>query len=205
MIGVDFQLLPSWMFTSVDPINLTWSIPDQDEISAVHNWLSLLNEIEKQREVDLQRHKDIFAASVFEMPRDFQLRDIWRIGSYVVFACTLDACLRDLFRRLVEIHLKVIGNPSRTSAPAPIEAIRLWRNKVFGHSAWHEREKQRKGKPIENSTTLTTSLTMLSIRGMTPRGVRLGAATYGLEGEQPSHPFEAIDFDELMKRPSGIT
>jgi hypothetical protein len=175
-------------------------VPDGDHrlchipsnLRVINSAVRVLNEIEKSWNMDIEQGMLRFGAGDPKDPNpvdSFSVREVWRIGSYIVFACTLELVLlkdfRDLLARLksLSVHeyhtIKDCTDQQLTARRAETADVFEIRNKVFGHTSF--------GSPQQDSRSLQlTSLEYLTGNGVFwgPDGLTLGALTIGVEGQE---------------------
>jgi len=146
------------------------------------------------------------------LPR-FKAREVWRIGSYVMFWCSLEdvveheyQALLSLLERLapdIRARLQVESSADLESRSDEVEPIREYRNKVFAHTAYAKPLK------VDDSSTQLTSLVhftgsdyLLSKRGLTLGGTTVIPDEYGLAPHFLSGPqrFKEISVSILVER-----
>jgi hypothetical protein len=175
--------------------------------------IGLLNEIELNYGDDFEKHKNILAAGVCPLEREkggierFIQREIWRIGSYILFLCDLNKILderyqvmKNLVKQLTRHKLK----DSKDQRPLRREEMRkykIYRGKIFAHTAFGSPEYYIDNKKHEESlSTRYTSLSYLSgcDIGLCDQGIVLGSSSLIVGGE-PSAEFPTIKFISLTQ------
>jgi len=131
--------------------------------------------------------------------RRYQRREIWRIGSFIVFALNLELTLKrryeDLsnFARDLQPDVDALSDNLVQRREAEIRRYRYYRNKIFAHTAF--------GKPRDedNLSMKATSLAYLDtiMGGITPDGLRIGGMSVVVGGQDPPK-FEAFTFPEMV-------
>lgn len=198
--------LPEYSFHPLPFLRITTdqgsqTFPDISVVNALHHIdsaKSLLDEICLDYESDIKENRPLLEAwpSVKIRPfESFLRREIWRTGSYILFALNLKGVLDQLYKRVTNLvkEVKPGGVIPDTETllskrKEEIEIYRNWRNKVFAHTAFgdpiiEERAKRwGKGKEPDSLTMQYTSLAYLSgllHSSVTPEGVVFGSGAIG--------------------------
>ena len=162
----------------------------------------LLDEICYSYQDDLteNRHhlQSIRPPSIDEFRR-YERREIWRIGSFIVFALNLDLTLKRRYKELLSFVRKLQPDVDALSdnlvqrQEGEIERYKYYRNKVFAHTAFGM------PKAEDNLSMQATSLSYLetTLSGITPDGIRIGGMSV-VVGEQDPPKFEAFTFPEMV-------
>jgi len=128
----------------------------------------------------------------------FTRREIWRIGSFVVFALNLGRTLERRYKELLDFAIKLqsdggtLSDASIQTRRDEVKRYKYYRDKVFAHTAF--------GMPYRNDnlSMQATSLAYLdaSIAGITPNGISMGGVSK-IVGEQDPPEFENLTFLEM--------
>jgi hypothetical protein len=127
----------------------------------------------------------------------FQRREIWRIGSFILFALNLELTLRrrygDLLDFVGKLDPAVKGSVKRLleARQSEIEDYKHYRDKVFAHTAY--------GQPRQDNPSMqATSLSYLEAigGGITPQGIRVGAMSVVVGKHDPPR-FKSFTFPEM--------
>lgn len=121
-------------------------------VSEIDDGVDVLNEIERSHVSDLNENPDLLPAAGAWPPADldrfrsYKAREVWRIGSYIVFACTLDGVIRRTYEHLVSMlqffseaafrDLESRHRGARDARREGLRDVRRLRNKVFAHTSF---------------------------------------------------------------------
>ena len=175
-------------------------------IPAGLGWLDavimLLDEICYNHQDDLAENRHLLQSfpppDIDELHR-YQRREIWRIGSFIVFALNLELTLERRYNELLNFVMKLQPNVDALSdnqvhrREVEIRRYKYYRHKIFAHTAFGM------PKPEDNLSMQATSLSYLDtmMGGITPDGIRIGGASV-VVGEQGPPKFEAFTFPEMV-------
>lgn len=209
--------------TSVTPACI---IPN--EIDAV---LDLLCEIDQAHQQDLEANADwlpdrwMTSTETIHGLRQagsrlsrFKAREVWRIGSYIMFWCSLEDIVEHEYRALLDL-LEWMAPQARAALEAEssiavasrckeVEPVREYRNKIFAHTAYAKpliREK----RVLDSSVTQLTSLVyftgsdyLISKAGLALGGTTVVPDAYGIAPHFHSGPqrFAAVILGELTEK-----
>ena len=128
-------------------------VPNSYVLWTIDKILELLEEIVKAQQMDLNSNKDLLQNVPQLTPQEymcfevFKLRGLWRIGSFIIFALNLEGILIQEYKKLMTIHSH-LGFQSEIyhknllhQRKAEIEKYRLYRNKIFAHTAFGSLQK----------------------------------------------------------------
>lgn len=177
-----------------------------DHLLEIDAATDVLDEIEASYLEDLEKHRSLLADFPPDMFREdfkrYRTREMWRIGSYVVFACTLEGIIRRLYLHVTSVLERV--DPTSAQAvelrdaiwlkerDAEIAPFNLLRNKVFAHTSF--------GDPRKDSHPLQiTSLWQFAGAsvGMGPNGLSFGGISVNIGGKAPERDFPRMEMASL--------
>lgn len=177
-----------------------WLIPSG--LAEFDTNISLLNEIYHHYQDDFikNRHllKNFPPPNVNEFNK-YKLREIWRIGSFIVFALNIELILMKNYKELIRLMEEfesalVIQHDERIlKRQQEIKKYKYYRNKIFAHPVY--------GCPkIEDNLSMQyTSLDYFNATmvGITQDGIRIGGTSRTVEGQKPPK-FEIFTFSEMV-------
>lgn len=164
--------------------------------------IMLLDEICYNYQDDLAENRHLlqsFPPSSIDEFHRYQRREIWRVGSFIVFALNLERTLKRRYKDLLSFVRKLqpdvdaLSNNLVHKRKMEIKKYKYYRDKVFAHTAF--------GMPRDedNLSMQATSLSYLEtmMGGITPDGIRIGGVSV-VVGEQDPPKFEAFTFPEMV-------
>lgn len=206
MIDLSFNKLPKigLLYAHEDAQNCLAFFPGY--MGEIDSTIEVLNAIEAA-------HRDDLAANPWWVERKdvplvaykaYRPRDVWRVGSYVMFATTLEGVIAKRYAWLLDmlgahdvawrtqqeaLHVQALA--ARADEMKPLRAVR---NKVYAHTAWVA---PRKDDPPE---VQTASVQYFAGQGacMTADGLRFGGFYLGEDGEH-SHKLPAMSMKWLLE------
>lgn len=187
------------------------SIPSRYTLMAVDSVLAILKEILNNYDKDHLENKEIineFPPKDEDAFKSFSRREVWRIGSFIVFALNLKGILKKEYKTLYDIAIKtrVSGLPGEEALVKQredeVQKFIKYRNKIFAHTAFGS------PRPKDNQSMMETSLLYFSgdLISISKSGIGFGGA--GVKSGSDNTPvFESIDhtvvvleFDEHFKK-----
>lgn len=142
----------------------------------------------------------------YEQTAAYVRRTLWRFGSYVVFACVANGILMRVFNDVAQRGAYWIDHYSPVVLPpshiARFETVKLWRDKVFGHTAFADPKKG--GPKQDNASDQATSLEMITggaFSILSDGDIAFGGMQAVLGGTPPNHtlrPFSVPALEMLV-------
>jgi hypothetical protein len=200
LLEKSFQSLPVvGIFTK----QVVFALPS--DLSGLDNTIAILDEIYYNCQDDLEKSQHLLQSpppppDMGEFSR-FQRREIWRIGSFIVFALNLERTLVRRYKELLDFVEKLdpdadvvtLSNALLQRRKEEVKEYKYHRDKVFAHTAY--------GSPRDedNLSMQATSLAYLEaiMGGITPDGIRFGAASVVVGGQDPPQ-FKSFTFPEMV-------
>jgi hypothetical protein len=177
---------------------LVYRIPDN--LSGFDSSIELLDEIVYSYQDDIKNNKHLL---IEFPPKDitgfdrFRKRELWRIGSFIIFSLNLELTFKKRFNALLEFITNFEPNIISFQGSKLIErseelkVYRYYRNKLFAHTAFGYPE----GDSISTQATSITYFENIPC-GITPEGIIIGGITV-TTGEQDSTQFQQITFNKM--------
>ena len=173
--------------------------PGLDGLDAV---ILILDEIYYSYQDDLAENGPPFESFPPPHPDEYlryQRREIWRIGSFIVFALNLELILKRRYKDLLNLVRELQQDSGALSdgllqkRAKEIEGYKTYRDKIFAHTAF--------GKPYkeDNLSMQATSLMLFqaSAGRITPEGVGIGGMSVTVGGQEPPN-FEPLTFPKMV-------
>ncbi len=128
-------------------------------------------------------------------------RAVWRLGSFVVFLCSLDRVLAKQHEWMAQTieHFVSLPPPDLTSEKAAqkaaLEPVRKWRDKVFAHTAYADPRKE-DSSLLKANTLAYASGSIATILG---DAFVLGGGGYGyLDAPSEPNPLKPVSMKDLL-------
>lgn len=218
MVDLRFRKLPDFAVWFSNPAGGTHEVPGTpatggvvsipDHVYEIDAAIDVLNEIESSYVADLDEHRPLIENlkdHVYdERFTRYRSREIWRIGSYVVFVCALEGILRRSYPHLTSTLARINLASARAveqrdsarlkDREKEMESFNLLRNKVFAHTSFAD--------PRRDSFSLQmTSLWNFSGRAMLLTGVGLliGGLSITIGGQPAEKEFPLIGLARMCR------
>jgi hypothetical protein len=170
-------------------------------LMGVDSVILLLDEIGYNYQEDLAKNRHLLQSTPppdIDKFYSYMRREIWRIGSFIVFALNLELTLERRYKELLDFAIKlqpdsgVLSSDLAQRRKAETKKYKYYRNKVFAHTAFG------RPKPGDNLSIQSTSLAYLdaTIGGITPNGISIGGLASIVGGKDPPE-FESFTFPEM--------
>ena len=185
-------------------------LPNTYVLMAIERSFELLNEIILFHQFDLNNNQEILEKSPsneheYRKVRSFITRELWRIGSFIIFALNLVGILKREYARIKEIHVNLglssleFHQKLLEKREKEIEIYLLYRNKIFAHTAF-ACPKKRPKKEMDNEAMKWTSLILYfgGLLGYNKHGVTLGQGCMIIEGKRPQKEFPKLSFNQMI-------
>ncbi|MFZ3116034.1 MAG: hypothetical protein WA121_10585 [Syntrophales bacterium] len=173
------------------------SIPDLNTLMAIDSVLGILKEILKNYDKDYLENKEIIDEFPIKDQATFNLfsrREVWRIGSFILFALNLKNILKEEYEKLYDIATKVGASrlPPKEDLVKrrknEVQKFIKYRNKIFAHTAFGS------PKPEDNQSMRMTSLLYFAgdLISISKSGIGFGGICVKI-GSENTPEFESID------------
>jgi len=203
MIELSFQSLKRLLIWSNKGV---FSIPNGQHLLEIDGIVSLLNEIDEHYKIDIDKNKTILISShlhcqnALDSFNGFKARELWRIGSYIIFSLNLEGVLKRVYKETFDVMNEVEpGNSVEykkliEERKGEIKHLKYYRNKIFAHPAFGSPRKE------NNLSMQRTSLAYFSgsFVSKTSEGIQLGGGAVVVGGQDAPH-FEQLTFKSLVK------
>jgi hypothetical protein len=171
-------------------------------LSAIDSVIALLDEIYRNYQDDIKMSQHLlqdFPPSDIEEFHAFRRREVWRIGSFVVFALNLEQILRQQYGNLRSFVERLHPNTNISfdemieRRKGEIEGCKYYRDKIFAHTAFGAPRRE------DNRSMKATSLAYLAAQmtSVSPDGIALGGASV-VVGEEEPPTFQRLDFPKMV-------
>src|SRR4030067_2445741 len=162
--------------------------------------ITLLNEIFYHYHDDFARNRYLFEhfpPSALDEFNSFKIREIWRIGSFIVFALNIEQILKRRFEESMKFVSKfdpASANPYSNlvqNRQNEIDKYKYYRDKIFAHTAYGNSKKK------DNLSMQATSSAYFNgtFLGISSDGIRLGG--FSVVRDQAPPTFESFTFLEM--------
>ena len=171
------------------------------DLDAIDQIICIIEEIENAHQVDVANASILRDANVGSSAFSrLKNREIWRIGSYIVFLTNLNGVIKESYRQTAQLLHVLLGGGTRYDLRSDTEVqaradelanVTTLRNKVFAHTAFGS------PRPEDTASDRATSLAMLGGSGISwsAAGFRIGSAQV-IVGGAPT-VFKGVSFVEL--------
>lgn len=182
--------------------NGTFTLPDLSVLYSIDSLIAILKEIENSHLQDRKAHDSLlrkWPLSDLSKSDSYDRREIWRMGSYIIFALNIDGVISRVHEEMSELYRSISGPTNllveQKQTDAQIEIYRRYRNKIFAHTAF--------GYPRndDNISTRHTTLAIISrqIGGKTSKEheTTLGGISIAL-GNEKAIDFPTVSFKGMV-------
>ncbi|OAQ20035.1 hypothetical protein [Thermosulfurimonas dismutans] len=200
MLEYSFRSLP-YLVLSLrrNSQNYIMTIPSIDILSSIDSILRILLEIYNSYKSDIKMNKKLIekfpAIGVKESKLEsFIAREIWRIGSFIVFALNLTDILKKEYKNMHDKIGDEVNKKILKQREDAIKKYRRYRHKIFAHTAFASPKKKE-----DNCSMQVTSLKYFCghLIGFTQQGIMLGGAKVVI-GNEDCPNFEQLTFDKMV-------